>query len=453
MKKLIFLLLCFASITTKAQSGDAKSTWAGKLNVYGTELTLVFHLDSVNCTLDSPDQGIKGVPAKLEHTATGIKVTVSSINAIYEGVNMGESIMGTFKQHGQSFPLTLKPGTMERNRPQTPVPPYPYQTQEVSFTNGGAVLKGTLVTPANCSRQTPVLLMVTGSGLQNRDEEMYEHKPFAVIADALARQGVATLRYDDRGFAESTGDVVNVTTEDLKNDALAGIELLRSRFDHVGVLGHSEGGTIGLMLAAEQKVDFVVSLAAMAVSGEKVLMQQNRYVMQQAGFKQDVVVSYCEALSRLFDDVKAAGKREQNQAGLDSAEHEQARTKSKAGRQTDIESMTLPANLKQNLRLVQNQMATPYSRYFLTLDISNRLSRITCPVLALNGTKDRQVDCDENLAILRQGLAGQKEIKAVEGVNHLFQHCNTGDMSEYKDIEETFAPEALEIIITWLKKL
>ena len=426
MKKLIFLLLCFASIVAKAQGDSLKGAWTGKLNVYGTELTLVFHIDSVNCTLDSPDQGIKGVPAKLEHTATGIKVTVSSINASYEGVNMGESIMGTFKQHGQSFPLTLKPGTMKRNRPQTPVPPYPYQTQEVSFTNGGAVLKGTLVTPANCSRQTPVLLMVTGSGLQNRDEEMYEHKPFAVIADALARQGVATLRYDDRGFAESTGDVVNVTTEDLKNDALAGIELLRDRFDRVGVIGHSEGGTIGLMLAAEQKVDFVVSLAAMAVSGEKVLMQQNRYVMQQAGFKQDVVDNYCEALSRLFDDVKA-------------------------GRQTDIESITLPANLKQNLRLVQNQMATPYSRYFLTLDISNSLSRITSPVLALNGTKDRQVDCDDNLAILRQGLAGQKEIKAIEGVNHLFQHCNTGDMSEYKDIEETFAPEALEIIVDWIK--
>ena len=180
------------------------------------------------------------------------------------------------------------------------------------------------------------------------------------------------------------------------------------------------------MLAAEQKVDFVVSLAAMAVYGEKVLMQQNRYVMQQAGFKQDVVDSYCDALSRLFDDVQA-------------------------GRQTDIESMTLPANLKQNLRLVQNQMLTPYSRYFLTLDVSNRLNRITCPVLALNGTKDRQVDCDENLTILRQGLAGQKEIKAVEGVNHLFQHCTTGDMSEYKDIEETFAPEALEIIIDWMK--
>ena len=260
MKKLIFLLLCFASIVAKAQSGDAKGAWTGKLNVYGTELALVFHLDSVNCTLDSPDQGIKGVPAKLEHTATGIKVTVASINASYEGVNMGESIMGTFKQHGQSFPLTLKPGTVKRNRPQTPVGPYPYQTQEVSFSNGSAVLKGTLVLPENHTQNTPVLLMVTGSGLQNRDEEIFEHKPFAVIADALARQGIATLRYDDRGFGGSTGDLVNVTTEDLKNDALAGVELLRKQFKRVGILGHSEGGTIGLMLAAEGKVDFVVSL-------------------------------------------------------------------------------------------------------------------------------------------------------------------------------------------------
>ena len=276
MKKLIFLLLCFASIVAKAQSGDAKGAWTGKLNVYGTELTLVFHLDSVNCTLDSPDQGIKGVPAKLEHTATGIKVTIASINASYEGVNMGESIMGTFKQHGQSFPLTLKPGTVKRNRPQTPVGPYPYQTQEVSFSNGSAVLKGTLVLPENHTQNTPVLLMVTGSGLQNRDEEIFEHKPFAVIADALARQGIATLRYDDRGFGGSTGDLVNVTTEDLKNDALAGVELLRKQFKRVGILGHSEGGTIRLMLAAEGKVDFVVSLAGGVVSFEKTLLDQNR---------------------------------------------------------------------------------------------------------------------------------------------------------------------------------
>ena len=153
MKKLImFLMLCLMAIAVWAQGGEVKGDWTGKLSVYGNELTLVFHLDSVSCTMDSPDQGVKGVPAKMERSATGIKVSVPSINAVYEGVNMGESIMGTFKQHGQSFPLTLKPGTMKRNRPQTPVPPYPYQTQEVSFTNGGAVLKIAPLSPL-CSRR------------------------------------------------------------------------------------------------------------------------------------------------------------------------------------------------------------------------------------------------------------------------------------------------------------
>ena len=428
MKKLIlFSLICLASIAARAQESGIKGTWTGKLNVFGNELTLVFHFDGEDCTLDSPDQGIKGVPAKLERTETGIKVAVPSINASYEGVNMGNSVMGTFKQHGQSFPLTLKPGIVKRNRPQTPAPPYPYQTQEVSFNNGDAVLKGTLVMPENASSQTPVLLMVTGSGLQNRDEEFFEHKPFAVIADALARQGIATLRYDDRGFGESTGDLVNVTTEDFKNDALAGVEFLRKQFKRVGILGHSEGGTIGLMLAAEGKVDFVISLAGMVVSGEKTLLEQNRWTLQQSEYSQDVIDRYCTALESLFDELKA-------------------------GRNPELASHGLPAELEKNLQLAQAQSSTPYMRHFLALDLSDRLGKITCPVLALNGTKDRQVNGEENLNALRNGLAGQKEIRVIEGVNHLFQHCNTGNPSEYKDIEETFAPEALEIIVTWMKK-
>ena len=428
MKKLIlFSLICLASIAARAQESGIKGTWTGKLNVFGNELTLVFHFDGEDCTLDSPDQGIKGVPAKLERTETGIKVAVPSINAIYEGANMGDSVMGTFKQHGQSFPPTLKPGTLKRNRPQTPAPPYPYQTQEVSFNNGDAVLKGTLVMPENASSQTPVLLMVTGSGLQNRDEEFFEHKPFAVIADALARQGIATLRYDDRGFGESTGDLVNVTTEDFKNDALAGVEFLRKQFKRVGILGHSEGGTIGLMLAAEGKVDFVISLAGMVVSGEKTLLEQNRWTLQQSEYSQDVIDRYCTALESLFDELKV-------------------------GRNPEPTVHDLPTEVEKNLQLAQAQSSTPYMRHFLALDLSDRLGKITCPVLALNGTKDRQVNGEENLNALRNGLAGQKEIRIIEGVNHLFQHCNTGNPSEYKDIEETFAPEALEIIVTWMKK-
>lgn len=429
--KLRWIMLAFAAFVVmglRAQNGEGNDTWSGKLSVYGNEMTIVFHLNDENCTLDSPDQGVKGVAAKLERTAVGVKVTVPSINATYEGVNMGKSIMGTFKQHGQSFPLTLTPGALKRNRPQTPVGPYPYQTQEVTFSNGNAVLKGTLTTPKDFSRKTTVLLMVTGSGLQNRDEEIYEHKPFAVIADALARQGIATLRYDDRGFGESKGDLVNVTTEDLKNDALAGIELLRKQFDRVGIIGHSEGGTIGLMLASEGKVDFVVSLAGSVVSGQKVLLEQNQWTLQQAGYAPEVVDRYCKALESLFNDVKA-------------------------GATPVLDTQGLPTELAQNLQAVKAQCGMPYMRYFLALDVSDRLSKVTCPVLALNGTKDRQVNSEENLEILRNGLSGKKEIRAIEGVNHLFQHCKTGDPSEYKNIEETFAPEVIDIIISWLKGL
>ena len=432
MKKLIlFSLISLFSIGIKAQDSGLKGAWTGKLNVYGNELTLVFHFDGEDCTLDSPDQGVKGVPAKLERTVTGIKVAVPSINASYEGVNMGESIMGTFKQHGQSFPLTIKPGLLKRNRPQTPAMPYPYQTQEVSFNNGDAILKGTLVIPENASRQTPVLLMVTGSGLQNRDEEIFEHKPFAVIADALARAGIATLRYDDRGFGESTGDIVNCTTEDLKNDAFAGVQLLRSRFDKVGVIGHSEGGTIALMLAAEKKVDFIVSLAGMAVSGKETLLWQNRLALAAANIPSETIDVYCKALDEVFD------------ASISG---------------TAMPSTTqynLPTSLAQNLTVVTKQLQTPYMKQFLTLDSRPLLGNITCPVLALNGSKDTQVEPESNLGALRSGLQknAKNKLEAIEGVNHLFQHCKTGMATEYGNIEETIAPEVLEKMVCWLSNL
>ena len=219
MKKYIIsaILLFSIALFSHAQTG----TWSGKLDVQGTKISLVFHLDEENPTIDSPDQGAKGIPIEVTRTGTGsITIKVPSIGATYEGHWLIKQIAGTFKQMGASLPLTLSPGEEKLNRPQTPVGPFPYTTEKVSFANGDAVLKGTLVLPDGYCRKTPVLIMVTGSGLQNRDEEIYEHKPFAVIADALARDGIATLRYDDRGFGESTGDLVLCTTEDLKTTRL-----------------------------------------------------------------------------------------------------------------------------------------------------------------------------------------------------------------------------------------
>ena len=430
MKRLVItlVLLLTAAVCSFAQTG----TWSGKLDVQGAQLSLVFHLDGEKPTMDSPDQGAKGIPIQVTRTATGgITIRVPSIGATYEGLWMIKRIVGTFKQMGASFPLTLVPGEAKLRRPQTPEGPFPYTQEEVAFHNGDAVLKGTLVLPEGCSRKTPVLIMVTGSGLQNRDEEIFEHKPFAVIADALARAGIATLRYDDRGFGASTGDVVHCTTEDFKDDALAGIGLLRERFDHVGVLGHSEGGTIALLLAAEKKVDFTVSLAGIAVSGKETLLWQNRLALAAAGIPSETVDIYCQALDAVFD-AKIAGMPMPSASQYD-----------------------LPAALAQNLAAVAMQLQTPYLSHFLTVDTRPLLGRITCPVLALNGTMDTQVEYRSNLDALKSGLSENNSdcIEPVEGVNHLFQHCTTGSSAEYREIEETFAPEVLEKMIAWIKSL
>ena len=423
---IITTLAIFAALSLQAQTG----AWTGKLKVQGTELTLVFDLDKG--TLDVPDQGAKDIPAQVSREATGtITIEIPSINASYKGLWLGRAITGTFTQHGVSFPLMLNPGRPAINRPQTPVGPFPYTTEDVSFTNGSARLSGTLTLPQDVTAETPALVMVTGSGLQNRDEELFGHKPFAVIADALARAGIATLRYDDRGFGESTGDVIYCTTEDLKDDALAGVTLLRERFERVGVLGHSEGGTIALMLAAQGQADFVISLAGMVVSGAQTLLEQNRRALTKAGVPESEADAYCSLLGKAFE---AAAASEPLPTGEDAA---------------------LSPALLQNYSAVCQQLKLPYLRYFASLDVSKRLAQVTCPVLALNGTKDTQVECSENLSALRSGLPANPHtsIRPVEGLNHLFQHCTTGETDEYGKIEETFSAEVLAEMISWINSM
>ncbi len=425
---MILALMVVAAVTLKAQTG----AWTGKLKVSGVELALIFNIGEESATLDVPDQGAKDIPVEVSRDAVGgITLNVPAINASFKGLWAGKVIAGTFTQHGMSFPMTLTPGAPVVRRPQTPVGPFPYTTEEVSFSNGDAVLKGTLTMPADCDRKTPVLVMVTGSGLQNRDEELFGHKPFAVIADAFARAGIATLRYDDRGFGESTGDVVLCTTEDLKNDALAGVKLLRSRFERVGVIGHSEGGTIALMLAGERQVDFAVSLAGMIVSGAETLLAQNRRAFESAGLPESEVEAFARLLSDTFTAIRT-------RAPLPSADN------------YDITDA-----LRKNYAAALPSFRTPYMEFFLGLDLSASLSGITCPVMALNGTKDTQVQCDRNIAVLKAGLPSNSRsvIRAEDGLNHLFQHCVTGEVSEYRNIEETFSPEVLSEMIAWIKTL
>lgn len=426
-RNLLLLLNVLISISIAYSQTDV---WSGYIEVQGTKLPIVFHLNENNPTMDSPVQAVKGIPVQISRTEPdSISIDIPAIGAIFKGRCGSDEMIGIFTQRGFEFPLILNPGEKVSQRPQTPQPPYPYSQEEVSFSNGDAVLKGTLTLPEGFSRETPVLIMITGSGLQNRDEEIFNHKPFAVIADALARNGVASLRYDDRGFGESTGDAVNCTTDDLMFDALSGIILLRQKFNKVGVLGHSEGGTISFMLGADNKVDFIVSLAGMVISGKETLLEQNRYLLSQAGYPQQVVDEYCELLSLFFEGNESALQK--------------------------LGTSSLPIELKQNLHPVLGQLKTPYMQYFLVLDMRDKLGNVGCPVLALNGTKDTQVFYKNNLNALNVGLPYNvlNKIMPLDGLNHMFQHCKTGSVNEYATIEETISPEVLEIISQWIKSL
>lgn len=422
LTSVVFAMMAFAA---NAQEG----TWNGELNVMGNKVPLVFNFSTNGCTIDSPSQGVNGIQAEKTVKDDGtIKVKVGMIGATFEGKMTDGEIKGTFIQNGFPLPLTLKPGKLVVKRPQTPVPPFPYKEESVSFTNAQYTFNGTLTLPENYTKNTPVVLMVTGSGQQNRDEELFSHKPFAVIADALARQGIASLRYDDRGWGDKSVNFADFTTDDFRQDAAAAIPLLRKRFNKVGILGHSEGGTIAMMLAAEGKADFIVSLAGMAISGKETLIMQNRQAMSAIGLPKETVDSYCNSISKALDEI-ASGKKA-NEINID-----------------DVPQALKPITIK-----ALQQADTPYIRHFLTVDVGKLLPKIKCPVLALNGTKDTQVDCDANTTRIEKGLANCKHsIKKIDGVNHMFQHCNTGIVTEYQQIEETIAPEVLQVVAKWIK--
>lgn len=412
------LLLPALVLLASAQSASSllEGGWSGKISVGQTELTLVFNFQqaedgSLTATMDSPDQGAEGIEAELDASALpSVGVKIPSLSASFSGMLYRGSIVGSFIQNGLTFPLTLTRGEEVLNRPQTPQPPFPYRTEEVSFTNAaaGATLVGTLSWPVGCELSIygdadgtapAAVVMVSGSGQQNRDEEIFGHKPFLVIADHLARNGIASLCYDDRGFGESSGgDVENATTEDFMQDALAAVEFLRNsgRFSKIGVIGHSEGATIAFMLGARGAVDFVVSLAGPGVRGDRALTAQVNRIMELSG-----------------------------QPGMVSEEM-----------------------YRQNVRLEGN----PWLRWFIDYDPSDDIAATGCPVMAVNGSRDCQVISSLNLAAIQAQLPPNERnfIKEYDSLNHLFQHCTTGVPTEYRSIEETISPELLSDLSSWL---
>lgn len=392
--------LVFLACIGLTATAQVRRSWSGELNVMGQKLPIVLNMVDGKCTLDSPLQGATGIPATVQLlTKDSIKISVESIGASYAARYVAGQLQGTFTQRGISLPLNMKETSATGpHRPQTPKGPFPYTTEEVTFTNtkAGATLAGTLTIPKGGAKT--VLIMVTGSGPENRDEEVAGHKPFAVIADRLARAGIATLRYDDRGVGNSVGgETKHTTSEDVAEDATAGIAWLRAqkRFKKVGLLGHSEGGMVAFMLAAQKQVDFIVSLAGPAVKGDSIMLYQSR---------------------------------------------------------TSGNPFTKNITMEQLRSMVKTNA---WVTYFMDYDPTENIANTKCPVLALNGSKDCQVPAAMNMPVLRRLLPRNKHhlLKEYAGLNHLFQHCETGRPDEYYKIEETISEEVLSDIVDWIKKL
>lgn len=315
-----------------------------------------------------------------------------------------------------------------------------YKSEEVEFANGDATLSGTLLTPKD-EENPPVVLMVTGSGQQNRDEEILGHKPFKVIAEYLADRGIASLRYDDRGYSKSTGSLDGVTTETFKQDAQAGVDYLKSagKFSKVGVLGHSEGGTIAFLIAADGKADFIVSLAGGGVQGKETILTQNYNALKAQGIPSDQVGEVVDAVEDVFNKIIASPLDEPMSQTLQKIAAES-------------ENPEIAQTLAMQLGSDANGK---WFKYFLALNPAEAISKITCPVMALNGTKDFQVDCEENLGSIKKHLPESPKnlVKSYEGLNHLFQKCTTGYPTEYAIIKEDIAEEVLSDISNWIKSL
>lgn len=404
------ITLMVAVFAFQAQGQGLQGDWTGKLDLGAQKLSLVFHIDIVGkkVTLDVPEQGATGIPMTVNHLSDdSISVLVPQIKMSFSGRLATDELHGTFTQGPISCPIVCIRGQRKYLRPQEPTLPLPYPTREVVFMNdkAGVTLSGTLTYPKDFKRgRTPVVLFVTGSGPQNRDEELFFHKPFLVIADALAKAGIASLRYDDRGVGKSTGNFREATTLDFADDATAGLQYLRDRkeFGKVGVVGHSEGGMIAFILGSRKKTDFIVSLAGPATRVDTMMCMQFNKLARAKGTTADVV---------------------------NSAEN------------------------ARKMLLAMNPSA--WTKVFVDLDMVPYVKEVACPVFHANGSLDLNVPAELTIPALRLHLPSNRKtlIKEYGGLNHEFQHATTGNPEECVNIEETFAPEVLNDMTTWINKL
>ncbi len=444
------------------QSSRIEGDWQGALRIQSFELRIVFHLQltkegSWKATMDSPDQGAAGIGIdSVSFTDGKARLVVGIAQAEYEGkLETGDSLMaGVWKQGGMTLPLNMKRTTapVVIRRPQEPHPPYPYNEEEVSFSNseGGNRLAGTLTFPKSGGPFAAAVL-ISGSGPQDRDENIFNHKPFKVIADDLSRNGIAVLRYDDRGKGGSTGDFATATSLDFATDARAAVDYLRSRKEidgrRIGLIGHSEGGLVAPMVAGKYKdIAFIVLLAGPSLTGEEIILLQDSLISLASGASVAKIRKDLETGRRMFSIVES----EKDTSLLKDKLASLLRDAVAEERDTTLTEEQQEAGIKQTIQ----QITSPWFRFFLFYDPVPALRTVKCPVLALNGEKDLQVPARVNLdgikVALTQGGNSRVVATMMPGLNHLFQHATTGSPTEYASIEETFAPEALSTIKDWI---
>ena len=448
--KTILILITLLALSISIYSQDITGKWNGVLEVPGQKIPFVFNIEKTDTgyksTIDIPSQGAKGLPVTTTtYESSRLKLTMADLGAEFSGeLTSDDKIVGTLSQGGGSFPLTLiRGGIAPPKRPQEPKPPYPYYSEDVKFENPGAkiTLAGTLTLPKK-DGFFPVVVLITGSGPQNRNEELLGHKPFLVLSDHLTRNGIGVLRFDDRGVGESGGKFSAATTEDFATDVRSAVDYLKTRKDvkknKIGLIGHSEGGVIAPIVAANSKdIAFIVLLAGTGIPGDEILLLQKELIERAAGASEAEIQSGQKLNKGAFAIIKTTSNSNEVDGKL----------------LTYYKQNQIPEKIAHTM---SDQLSAAWMQYFIKYDPSLILKKVKCPVLAVNGENDLQVPAKVNLDAIRKALenAGNKKvtIKLFPKLNHLFQESVTGSPAEYETIEQTFSPAALKEISDWLIK-
>lgn len=458
MKTTLFIIIgyfCFSTLFGQEINGS----WLGELDIPGTKLPVVFNLkqsgNELIATMDSPLQGAKDIPVtKATFEKNELTLTSSEMQFQYKGVLKADKFEGTFIQGQMSLPLVLnrkKDGEAVLKRPQTPKAPFDYKIEDVTFENptDKNTLAGTITTPNN-KKEFPMVILITGSGQQNRDSELFGHKSFWVIADDFAKKGIGVLRLDDRGIGGSTGLSEAVTTQNFASDINSAVEFLAKKgYKNIGLIGHSEGGIIAPMVASQnKKVKFIISMAGPGIPTDELLLLQTNAIAKLSGATDEELKSTDDLNRKIYAIVK-------NYSGND-LENGIKKLLSEEMKKLPAEQQPSDTELEKLVNEESKKITIPWFVYFLKLNPDVYWSTLKIPVLAMNGTLDMQVISKENLNGIKSSLEKAKnnqfEIAEFPNLNHLFQEAKTGGVDEYAQLEQTIAPAVLEKMSSWILK-